>query len=329
MSTKARVIAIVLLWAACSALLVQSGSAQPPPLPPIPVLPKIQLPPIPGLPLIPDPRLAQNPATSDSRPAQNPATPDSRPSFDSRFAADSRPSFNSRFASDSGAVFTSSTASYPWTAFASRSAPGAGSAATTPYPRQAFTSTTPNSRRSSCRTYSGHNQCWTAVANVAGCVPLALTSHLQVHTHLLRALLFASDSRLAQNPATSDSRPAQNPSTPDSRPSFDSRFAADSRPSFDSRLASDSGAAFTSYPWTAVTSRSAPGTGSASTTPCPRPVFTSTTPNSRRSSCRTSSGHNQCWTAVANAAGCVVDITPLLHRQLSTVGPACCKALIQ
>uniref|UniRef100_A0A6N2M2R5 Prolamin-like domain-containing protein n=1 Tax=Salix viminalis TaxID=40686 RepID=A0A6N2M2R5_SALVM len=133
----------------------------------------------------------------------------------------------------------------------------------------------------------------------------------------------------ARNPATSDSRPAQNPSTPDSRPSFDSRFAADSRPSFDSRLASDSGAAFTSYPWTAVTSRSAPGTGSASTTPCPRPVFTSTTPNSRRSSCRTSSGHNQCWTAVANAAGCVVDITPLLHRQLSTVGPACCKALIQ
>ncbi|KAJ6355201.1 hypothetical protein OIU77_005733 [Salix suchowensis] len=170
MSTKARVIAIVLL----SALLVQSGSAQLPPLPPIP-----------GLPTNPttpdsrptfnsrfasDPRLAQNPATSDSRPAQNPSTPDSRPSFDSRFASDSRPSFNSRFASDSGAVFTSSTASYPWTAFASRSAPGAGSAATTPYPRQAFTCTTPNSRRSSCRTYSGHNQCWTAVANVAGCV---------------------------------------------------------------------------------------------------------------------------------------------------------------
>ncbi|KAJ6372594.1 hypothetical protein OIU76_026995 [Salix suchowensis] len=182
MSTKARVIAIVLL----SALLVQSGSAQLPPLPPIPrpahnpTTPDSR--PTFNSRFASDPRLAQNPATSDSRPAQNPSTPDSRPSFDSRFASDSRPSFNSRFASDSrpsfnsrfasdsGAVFTSSTASYPWTAFASRSAPGAGSAATTPYPRQAFTCTTPNSRRSSCRTYSGHNQCWTAVANVAGCV---------------------------------------------------------------------------------------------------------------------------------------------------------------
>ncbi|KAJ6296221.1 hypothetical protein OIU78_024125 [Salix suchowensis] len=174
MSTKARVIAIVLLWAACSALLVQSGSAQLPPLPPIPrpahnpTTPDSR--PTFNSRFASDPRPAQNPATSDSRPAQNPSTPDSRPSFDSRFASDSRPSFNSRFASDSGAVFTSSTASYPWTAFASRSAPGAGSAATTPYPRQAFTCTTPNSRRSSCRTYSGHNQCWTAVANVAGCV---------------------------------------------------------------------------------------------------------------------------------------------------------------
>uniref|UniRef100_A0A6N2M2I9 Prolamin-like domain-containing protein n=1 Tax=Salix viminalis TaxID=40686 RepID=A0A6N2M2I9_SALVM len=190
MSTKARVIAIVLLWAACSALLVQSGSAQPPPLPPIPVLPKIQLPPIPGLPLIPG--LPQIPGLPRIRLPPIPGLPR---------------------------------------------------------------------------------------------IPLPPIPGL--------------------------------PLIPDSRPSFDSR------------LASDSGAAFTSYPWTAVTSRSAPGTGSASTTPCPRPVFTSTTPNSRRSSCRTSSGHNQCWTAVANAAGCVVDITPLLHRQLSTVGPACCKALIQ
>ncbi|KAI9378578.1 hypothetical protein POPTR_018G113901v4 [Populus trichocarpa] len=53
MSNEVQVIARVLLWAACSTLLVQSGLAQLPLLPKIPGLPDITLPPIPGLPLLP------------------------------------------------------------------------------------------------------------------------------------------------------------------------------------------------------------------------------------------------------------------------------------
>ncbi|KAF9662806.1 hypothetical protein SADUNF_Sadunf18G0092600 [Salix dunnii] len=376
MSNKARVIARVLLWAACSALLVQSGLAQLPPLPQIPGLPRIPLPPIPGLPLIPGlpqipglpriqlppipglpriPGLPQIPGLPRIPLPQIPGLPlipglpqipglpllpplpqipglPSLPAFAQtleeimlchlhfvfKFSAALqlhlqvhtcllRALLGRRSNFDTNHVEQSSS-NCSCLAMGSMQRPAgpiriSAAATIAPDPRSAQNPTTPDSRPT-------------------------FTSR------------FAPDPRSAQNPTTPDSRPtftsrfapdprpAQNPTTPYSRPSFNSRFAQnpatpDSRPSFNSRFAADSGAAFTSDPWTAGTSKSAPGTGSASTTPYPRQVFTSTTPNSRRSSSCTSSGDKQCWTSVANAAGCVVDITPLLHRQLSTAGSAC------